>query len=411
MSPRRLVVVGASLAGLRAVEGARRAGFDGTVTLLGAEEHLPYDRPPLSKELLAAGPPSSAHLLPDSDDLAGVLGVRVLTSTTATALDVQRHAVTVSGPDGTSDELEYDDLLVTTGAQPRTLPSAEGLEGVEVLRTLEDALRIRAALERGARTVVVGGGFVGAEVASAAVRRGLAPVIVEAAPVPLVRALGTTAGTALAQMHERHGTRLLCGVAVERFLGEERVTGVRLDDGRELPADLVVVGVGADPCTEWLAGSGLAVEDGLVCDSLLRAGTDVWAAGDVARWERPDLGRSVRLEQWTNAGDQAAHAVANLLDPAAATPYEPVPYFWSDWYGEWIQFAGLPVGEPEVVIGGWDEPSLLALYRDGNRFAGVLAVNRRGDVMKFRALLARGRSYDAALDLAARRRASTAVPA
>lgn len=407
----RLLVVGASRAGLRAVTEARALGYAGAITLVGAEDHLPYDRPPLSKDLLEPGELSTAHLLPDSEELVDVHGVDLRLATTATELDVDGHVVRVKDADGVETELGYDALLVATGARARNVSGADRLAGVEVLRTLDDALQIRAALDRGARTVVVGAGFVGAEVASAAVRRGLTPVIVEAAPMPLVRALGESTGAALVRLHARHGTTLLCGVGVDKFIGANRVEAVRLSDGRELPADLVVVGVGADPCTDWLADSGLILNDGLVCDSLLRAGPEVWAAGDVARWEHTGLGRTLRLENWTNAGDQAAHAVANLLDPDAATAYETVPYFWSDWYGERIQFAGLPVGEPEVVIGGWDEDSVLALYRDGDRLAGALAVNRRGDIMKFRAQLARNGTYATALELAEQRRRTTAISA
>lgn len=403
-----LVVVGASLAGLRAVTEARALGHVGPITLVGAEKHLPYDRPPLSKELLAPGALTTTHVLPESAELEGPLRVRVLTSTEATGIEVARRELAVRRGTGDHEVIGYDEVLIATGARPRDLPGSTGLAGVEVLRTIDDALRIRSALDRGAQTVIVGGGFIGAEVASAAVRRGLTPTIVEAAPVPLVRALGETAGQALSRLHERRGSRLICGVGVAELVGDGSVSGVRLTDGSEIPADLVVVGIGAEPCTGWLEGSGLALDDGVVCDSHLRAGPHVWAAGDVARWSPPGLGRTIRLEHWTNAGDQAAHAVANLLDPATAAPYDTVPYFWSDWYGEWIQFAGVPAGEPEVVVGGWDGESVLALYREGERLAGVLAVNRRGDVMKFRALLARRATYDDALKLAWARKARSA---
>ena len=407
--PGHVVVVGASLAGLRAVQTARELGYAGRLTLVGSEVHLPYDRPPLSKEFLDPGG-AETHLLPDSARLAGELAVRVRTGTTATALDVPGHVLTAAAADGTAEDLHYDAVLVATGARPRSLPGVGRLAGVHQLRTLDDATAIRSSLDRGARTVVVGAGFIGAEIGSAAVRRGLVPVLVEAAETPLVRAVGARGGHALAALHERHGAQLLCGVGVTRLLGTDQVEGVELSDGREIPADLVVVGIGADPATEWLAGSGLTVDNGLVCDSSLRAGPDVWAAGDVARWTNPLFDRSMRLEHWTNAGDQAAHAMANLLDPASARPYDHVPYFWSDWYGQRIQFAGLPVGEPEVVMGTWDAEAFVALYRDGDRLVGALALNRRGDIMKFRALIGAGGSWQAALDLAARRNAAPARP-
>jgi NADPH-dependent 2,4-dienoyl-CoA reductase/sulfur reductase-like enzyme len=407
--PGDVVVVGASLAGLRAVQTARELGYTGRLTLVGSEVHLPYDRPPLSKEFLDPGG-AETHLLPGSARLAGELDVTVRTGMTATALDVPGHVLTAVAADGTAEQLPYDALLVATGARPRSMPGVGQLAGVHQLRTLDDATAIRDALDRGARTVVVGAGFIGAEIASAAVRRGTTPVLVEAAETPLVRAVGERAGHALGALHERHGAQLLCGVGVARLLGVDRVEGVQLADGREIPADLVVVGIGANPSIEWLTDSGLRLDNGLVCDSALRAGPDVWAAGDVARWTNPLFDRSMRLEHWTNAGDQAAHAMTNLLDPAAARPYDHVPYFWSDWYGQRIQFAGLPIGDPVVVTGTWDAEAFVALYRDGDRLVGALALNRRGDIMKFRALIGGQSTWQAALDLAARRNAAPARP-
>ncbi|MEV0110072.1 FAD-dependent oxidoreductase [Nocardia sp. NPDC050799] len=402
-APEHVVVVGASLAGMRAVQAAREVGYTGRLTLLGEERHLPYDRPPLSKEYLAAGPPTTAHEFPEAAGLAAALDLDLRLGVRALRLDPGTHTVTT-----THGDIGYDAVLLTTGVRARRLPGTEHLAGVRVLRDLDDAVAIRAALDAGPRVVVIGAGFIGAEVASAAVRRGLAPVVVEAAPTPLVRAVGAAAGAGLARMHERHGVELRCGVAVTELVGERRVEAVRLADGSELPADLVVVGIGATPATGWLEGSGLRLEDGVVCDQHLRAAPDVWAAGDVARWANPLFDRTIRLEHWTNAGEQAAHAMENLLAPGSATPYRHVPYFWSDWYGQRIQFAGQPVGEPTVVAGGWDRDDLVALYRDGERLAGALTVNRRGDIMKYRARIARRGTWSAALDLAAQRTAATA---
>lgn len=401
-----VVVVGASLAGLRAVQAAREAGFTGRITLVGEETHLPYDRPPLSKEYLDAGELTTAHHLPESAELADRFEVDVRIGTRATALSPDDHVLTLS--DG---ELSYDALLVTTGLRARTLPGSTHLDGVHSLRTVDDAAKIRAALDAGARTVVVGAGFIGAEVASAARKRDLPVTILEALPTPLVRSVGETAGAALAGLHRRHGTDLRCDVQVTELIGESTVESVRLADGSLVPADLVVVGIGAEPATDWLTGSGLTLDNGIVCDETLRACPGVWAAGDVARWTNPLFGRTMRLEHWTNAGDQAAQAMANLLDPANATPYAHVPYFWSDWYGRRIQFVGLPSGEPVVVTGQWDSDTFVALYREGDRLAGALTLNRRGDVMKYRALLARGGGWEAALDLASKRNSASPVPA
>lgn len=404
--PGHVVVVGASLAGLRAVTTARENGYTGRITLVGEEPHLPYDRPPLSKEYLADGPLTTAHHLPDADTLVDDLDIDVRTGTRATGIAPDEHVLTLL--DG---EIHYDAALIATGVRPRTLPGSDHLAGVHTLRSLDDAALIRAGLDAGARTVVIGAGFIGAEVASAARHRGLPATILEMQNAPLVRAVGSTAGTALAALHSRNGTDLRCGVTVEALLGEGRVEAVRLGDGTEIAADLVVVGIGADPATEWLRSSGLALDNGVICDSTLHAGHDVWAAGDVANWTNRLFDRRMRLEHWTNAGEQAAHAMVNLLDPVGATEYRHVPYFWSDWYGQRIQFAGLPIGEPVVVSGRWGGEAFVSLYREGERLIGALALNRRGDIMKYRALLARGADWNAALDLASRRNASAPIPA
>lgn len=400
--PDHIVVVGASLAGLRAIETARDLGYDGRITLVGDERHLPYDRPPLSKEVLRDGPHGTAHVLPSSARLAEELGVELKLGQPATALDADARTLEIGG----AETVSYDAALIATGVRPRSLPRQHDLDGVHLLRTVDDAAAIHAALERGARTVVVGGGFIGAEVASAAVQRDLPVTIVEAAEVPLVRAVGTAAGRILSRLHALNGVELQCGVGVTEIVGSQRVEGVRLTNGSELPADLVVVGIGAAPNTEWLQGSSLTLDDGVLCDVELRAAPGVWAAGDVARWASPIFGRPLRLEHWTNAGEQAAHAVSNLLSPYDATPYDHVPYFWSDWYGHRIQSAGLPVGDPVLVSGSWEGDGFVALYREGDLLRGVLTLDRRGDVMKYRALIARRATWQDALDLAERRNAA-----
>ncbi|TQL56109.1 NAD(P)/FAD-dependent oxidoreductase [Subtercola boreus] len=398
LTPEHVVVVGASLAGLRAVEAARRLGFPGRLTLVGDEEHLPYDRPPLSKEYLG-DLPGVAPMLATAEDLRE-LDVELLLGAPAEALDLTARSLLIGG-----ESVAYDRLLIATGATPRRLPGSEGLSGVCTLRGLSDAIRIRAAFDAGARVVVIGAGFIGSELASSARARGLDVTIVEALTTPLVRAVGAGAGAALSALHERNGTELLCGVGVEG-LEQQRgaVTGVRLADGRLLPADLVIVGIGVVPATGWLAGSGLELENGIVVDETLRATADVWAAGDVARWMSPDFETLLRLEHWTNAAEMGAHAMKNLLDPEAAEPYRHIPYFWSDWYGHRIQFAGVPTGEPEVVTGSWTSDEFAALYHDGDRVVGALTLDRRGDIMKYRAMIGRRTSRREALAFAASRR-------
>ncbi|WP_433237687.1 NAD(P)/FAD-dependent oxidoreductase [Streptosporangium sp. CA-135522] len=397
MTERRLVVVGASLAGLRAVEAARRSGFDGSITLIGAEPHLPYDRPPLSKEFL-----SGAELPPfrSEDVLRDGLGTELALGTAATTLDTAARAVWAG-----DREYGYDALVIATGATARTLPGTEGLDGVHTLRTRDDAIAVRRALDAGARTVVVGAGFIGSEVASAARERGLEVTIVEALPTPLVRAVGETMGTACAVLHIRNGTDLRCGAGVAAIEGERRVERVRLTDGTVLPADLVVAGIGAVPAVDWLAGSGLSLDKGVVCDETLCTGAPgVYAAGDVARWRNPAFDRHMRLEHWTSAAEQGAVAARNALDPGNAKPYSTVPYFWSDWYGSRIQFVGVPAtDEIRVVDGDPGGDRFVALYREGGRLAGTLTMNGQAQIMKYRGLIMRGASWAEGLEFAEHR--------
>lgn len=396
----RLVIVGASLAGLRAAVEARAVGFAGTIVLIGEEVHLPYDRPPLSKEFVDAPGDLPTPFLPSATALEVELGVELRLGVRATGLDLQQRIVRTDDGD-----VPYDALIIATGAAARRLPGTEHLAGVTVLRTIDDALRIKAAMDAGARTVVIGAGFIGSEVASSARKRGLVATVVEALPVPLVRAVGEHAGEALAGLHRRNGTDLRLGVGVERLEGDDHVTGVRLADGSLIPAELVVVGIGAAPSVGWLEGSGLTIDNGVVTDSALQAAPGVWAAGDVARWHSPDFDRLLRLEHWTNAGDMGAHAAINAVT-GASTQYRHVPYFWSDWYGSRVQFAGISAGEPEIVFGGWDADEFVALYREGDRLAGVLTLNRRGDIMKYRNLIGRGATWADALAFAETRRAA-----
>jgi NADPH-dependent 2,4-dienoyl-CoA reductase/sulfur reductase-like enzyme len=399
---RRLVIVGACLAGLRAAEAARRTGFDGDITLIGAERHLPYDRPPLSKAYLDDQeiPPLPAYR--EEDLLRGELRLDLRLGVRATGLDL--HARRVDLDDG---EVEYTELVVATGATARTLPGAPDLLGLHTLRTVDDASAVRSALDAGARTVVVGAGFIGSEVASGARKRGLPVTVVELAATPLTRSVGAELGPVFADLHRRNGTDLRLGVGVAEVLGDTRVEGVRLTDGTEIAADLVVVGAGAAPATGWLEGSGLPLDDrdrGLLCDETLNAGVPgVYGAGDVAHWVNPLFGRRMRLEHWTSAAEQGAAAARNALEPAAAKPYETVPYFWSDWYGHRIQFVGVPGSDEIHTVAG---EKFLALYRAGDRLAGALTIDQPTRVMKFRRMIARRGSWRDALEFAGAKAAS-----
>ncbi len=407
MSIDRVVVVGASLAGLRAVEAARKVGFAGSITLIGAEPHLPYDRPPLSKDFLApvnSGDEARIPFFRGDDYFADELDAELLLGTPATGLDTARKVVAVGDL-----EVGYDALVIATGSALRVLPGTEGLSGVHGLRTLDDSLAIRAALDEGARTVVIGAGFIGSEVASGARKRGLDVTVVEALPTPLVRATGTEMGKAIASLHERNGATLLCGTGVKTLAGEGKVERVVLDDGTVIPADLVVVGIGVVPSVGWLQDSGLTLDDGVVCDETLWTGAPgVYAAGDVANWINPAFGVRQRMENWTAAAEQGAAAARNALDPENAKPYATVPYFWSDWYDSRIQFVGLPAAdEVRLVEGDLDGGERwVALYRKGDRLVGALTVNGQTVVMKYRRLISQRASWGDGLDFAEKRRSA-----
>ncbi|MEU1180007.1 FAD-dependent oxidoreductase [Streptomyces sp. NPDC005820] len=360
----RIVVVGASAAGLAAVETLRREGYDGILTLVGDEAHLPYDRPPLSKQLLASEWEEDRLALRRPEDLAA-LGLDLRLGTAAHGLDVVERRVRLA--DGTA--LPYDGLIVATGVRPRRLPG----EGAHVLRTLEDALTLRERLEPGCRLVVVGAGFLGAEAAAVAWRLGALVTLLEPAAVPLAHAVGEDVGRVLSQAHRDRGVDLRCGVTVTEVTED----GVRLADGAVVDADEVLVAVGSLPNTDWLAGSGLPVGDGVVCDEYLEAARGVYAAGDVARWYNPLFGTAMRIEHRTNAAEQGMAAARNLLAaPEARKPFAPVPYFWSDQYDMKIQAHGFLRGHDEVAVveGDLAAGRFVAAYRTGDRVSGALAV-------------------------------------
>jgi NADPH-dependent 2,4-dienoyl-CoA reductase/sulfur reductase-like enzyme len=401
-----LVVVGASLAGLRAVEAARRAGFSGAITLVGSEEHLPYDRPPLSKQFLTAAELQPAPTLREEAALRDELHVVLRLGFEATGLDTTDHTVWLG-----NDPLTYTGLVLATGAAPRTLPGSEHLAGVHTLRTVDDARQIRAGLDAGARTVVVGAGFIGSEIASSARQRGSAVTVVETMPTPLARPVGEQMGAVLASLHERHGTTLRCGVGVESIEGTTHVEAVLLADGTRIEADLVVVGVGVAPVTEWLATSGLELGNGIECDKTLQTSAPgVYAAGDLASWPNPLFDTRMRLEHWTIAAEQGGVAGRHAIDPTAATAYSTVPYFWSDWYGKRIQFVGIAAAadEVKVVAGDLESDSFLVLYRRGDRLIGALGLEQRAQVMKYRVLIGNAATWSDALDFA-RARAEAAA--
>ena len=391
-------IVGASLAGYWAAETLRRDGFEGRISLIGDEPHAPYDRPPLSKKFLAGDLEDDRLPLTTAEKLAD-LGLEMRLGCRATGLDVATRTLEV---DGVAEP--YDGLLIATGARCRNLPGTAGLAGVHTLRTRDDAEAIRDALANGARrVVVVGAGFIGAEVASTAIGRGAEVTMVEALEAPFGRVLGVEMGAVMADVHRRHGVDLRTGVGVDEVLGDDRLAGVRLADGATLEADLLVVGIGVVPNTDWLEGSGLTLDDGVVCDETCLAAPDVAAAGDVARWANPRYGEVMRVEHWDNAVQQGVHAARRLLQSdEEATPYAPVPWFWTDQYDRKVQLAGRPHTDDEVrvVAGSTAEHRFAAFYGRDGRFTAALGMNRPRQVMQSKSLLDAGASWDEALAFA-----------
>jgi NADPH-dependent 2,4-dienoyl-CoA reductase/sulfur reductase-like enzyme len=392
---RRIAIVGASLAGLRAAETLRDRGFDGELTLIGDEPHPPYDRPPLSKQVLQGAwePEQTFFRRKDGYDALALdmrLGVR------ATSVDLRVRRVTLA--DGTFTD--YDRLIIATGARVRTLSGIASRAGLHVLRGLDDAIALRRDLMQATCVAIVGAGFIGLEVAASCRARGLRVTVVESLPVPLSPILGLTFSDMIAAMHRDHGVDLRTGVAVTDVLGESRVAGVALSDGTWIDADVVVVGIGVTPNTEWLERSGLTLDNGIVCNGSGEAAPNVYAAGDVARVANRWHGDAPRIEHWTNAVEQAVHAAENALaGPEASTSFSSVPYFWSDQYDRKIQFIGRawPHDEMVIVDGSLADRRLTALCRLGDRVVACLAVNQPRALIKYRRLLAAGASWEAAL--------------
>lgn len=393
----RIVIVGASLAGLRAAESLRHHGHEGPITIVGEERHRPYDRPPLSKQVLTGKIEADGARLsiPDDLDVEWLLGVA------ATGLDLDRRRV-LAGEQG---DLPFDGLVIATGAQPRVLPGAPPGPGVHYLRTIDESVALRDDLRMSEALVVIGAGFIGLEVASSAQALGVPAVVLEALPVPLERALGAEMGLALMDWHRTKGVDVRAGIGVQELVlregGSGRPEAVRLQDGSLVAADTVVVGVGVTPTTDWLSGSGLDLADGVRCDSRLRAlrnGTPVpgvVAAGDVARWDHSGYGGAVRVEHWTNATEAGEAAARTLLLGDQAEPYEPVPYFWSDQHGVKIQFVGRssPGDDTLVLEGSFDDDRVLVAYGAGDRLVAALGIRRPARVMALQRLISAGSPF------------------
>ncbi|GAC1400036.1 MAG: FAD-dependent oxidoreductase [Mycobacterium sp.] len=376
------MIIGGGLAATRTAEQLRRSEYAGPVTIASEEDHLPYDRPPLSKEVLRAET-DDVTLRPaefyHENDITVLLGNAART--------VDTDAKTVALADGCS--IGYDELIIATGLVPKRIPSFPDLPGIHVLRSYDESLKIRAEAGSARNAVVVGAGFIGCEVAASLRGLGVDVVLVEPQPAPLASVLGVQIGSLVARLHRAEGVDVRCDVGVAEVLGTDKVEKVRLADGTELDADLVVVGIGSHPATGWLEGTGLEVDNGVVCDEVgWASATHVWAIGDVASW-RHIRGHQVRVEHWSNVADQVRVLVPAMLGhdaPGVAS----VPYFWSDQYDVKIQCLGEPEATDVVHVVQDDGRKFLAFYERDGVVAGVVGGGMPGKVMKVRSKIAAG---------------------
>lgn len=377
-----ICVVGGSVAGTAAAQALRTKGYDGEIRLIEAEAQLPYDRPPLSKQVLQGGLDLPALQFQSTADWSR-LGITLSLGASVTELDSGQRVLRLS--DGS--ELRASGVVLAPGTESRPLPFPDEQARVRRLRTLEDALVLRGSLRTARSIVLVGAGFIGLEVAATAVRLGLDVTVVELLPLPLAPAIGEVAAERVCAAHRDSGVTLLTSRSVAEVRGDGRVSTVVLDDGRAIEADIVVAGVGVRPATGWLAGSGLELGDGIEADAYCRTSADlVYAAGDAARWHNPAFGARMRVEHWSTAREQGATAAANLLgelrgEGAARTPFAHVPYFWSDQLDMKIQHVGriLAGGRSEVEHDG--DGALFVTHRLGDRLTGATTINRPRDAM------------------------------
>ncbi len=389
-----IVIVGASLAGLRTAEALRREAFAGRITMVGAEEAMPYDRPPLSKQFLTGdgNEEKLALRVADLDELNADwrLGCE------AVSLAPDSLELSLSGGERIEDA---DAIVLATGARPRQLPFGRELDGILALRTLVDARSLRSAIESAARIVVVGAGFIGMEVAASCRAKGLEVVVVDPLPAPLVRGLGPILGERVADRHREAGVAFHLGVGVDGFEGSGRVSAVRLSDGTRLPTDLVLVGVGAAPATEWLEGAGLEINNGVCCDGTGFSGrAGVFALGDCARWHNANYPERPRFEHWTSAVEQS-EVVARRIVQGEAVDYAPIPYVWTDQFDLRIAIAGeVRDGDTmQICHGRIEDDRFLALFGRGDLLVAAVGFKRPRQLNACRKAIAAGVSFTQAL--------------
>ncbi|MEV0057524.1 FAD-dependent oxidoreductase [Saccharopolyspora shandongensis] len=378
-----VLIVGASVAGVAAADALRSLGHTGRVVLVDADPNLPYDKPPLSKQALQPGWDSQKALLrpaPYYQDKS----IDLVLGRAAASLDADRKAVTLD--DGT--ELTADAVVIATGVRARRLSESSMLPGVFSIRTLADSRALQQHLARRSKLAIVGGGFIGAEVASVAAELGVTVTIIDVLPLPFQHIFGPEVAAALARRHSAHGVTLVCGQGVDRLDGDGRVQRVVLTNGQAIEADTVLLGLGAEPCVEWLHGSGIELGNGVLCDEFGRTSTPgIYAAGDVAAWWSPTAQVHSRIEHWTTAKEQGAAVAHNITDGCKTAGS--VPYFWSDQYGSRLQFLGTSSGydQIEVVHGGLDTNEFVVLYGRAGILIGALGLAATRQLMRYRPLI------------------------
>jgi NADPH-dependent 2,4-dienoyl-CoA reductase/sulfur reductase-like enzyme len=386
-----VLIVGASVAGIGTARALRSHGYDESIAILDEELHTPYDKPPLSKEMLAAGGRREPAALISPEELA-TLGIALRLGVRAVRLDASARVVVTD--DG--EAVPFTDLVIATGVRARTLPLPTPA-GVYTLRSLDDADTIRAELERASRLVIIGAGFIGAELASAARLHGVDVVVLEAQPTPMAHLFGDEVAGVLNSLHSINAVTVLAGVQVSGFLGSDRFTGAELADGRSIQGDFAVVAIGARPDTAWLESSGLVISDGIACDARLQAlgTTGIYAAGDVARWPHGLYEADLRIEHWTNANEHAGIVAAAIMGEPA--PAAQVPYVWSHQYGRFIQIVGQPRrGQPTITWGHIADGPFRAVYTDSaGLVVGAVSVDDPRTTMTCRKAIKKGTAVTA----------------
>ena len=388
----KIVIVGGGLAASRIAEQLRRAEHTGEIVIVSDEVHLPYDRPPLSKDVLHKQDHSFGDVTLKPQEFYDENNITLKLGSAVTAVDTGARTVTLA--DGST--VDYGELVIATGLVPKRIPSFPDLPGIHVLRNYEESQALRSEATTARKAVVIGAGFIGCEVAAGLRNLGVDVVLVEPQPQPLASVLGEQIGALVTRLHRGEGVDVRTGVGVAELRGADRVQQVVLADGTEIDADLVIVGIGSRPAVDFLAGSGIAVDNGVVCDNVGRTSAEhVWALGDVASW-RDATGHQARVEHWSNVAEQARVLVPSMFGqevPEAVV----VPYFWSDQYDVKIQCLGEPEADDVVHVVEDDGRKFLAYYERDGVVVGVVGGGMPGKVMKARAKIASGAPISAVL--------------